>query len=239
MKRKIIHIHEDKCNGCGLCVDACHERAIEMVDGVAKLVSDEYCDGLGDCLPECPTGAIELIERAAAPFNEEAVQQRMAEYQKQEPQAQPVPFVCPGNAMQTMKRPAQPSAASSDTAPNSELRQWPVQLSLVNPKSEFFNDAHVLLAADCVAYAYANFHRDFIKDRITVIGCPKLDDISFYQKKLTEIILGNSLKSLTVVRMEVPCCGGIVQAAKQALLQAGTIIPYQEVTISLQGGIVE
>lgn len=241
MKRKIVHIDEEKCNGCGLCITACHEGAIELVDGKARLVSDEYCDGLGDCLPACPTDAITIIEREADPFNEEAVQKRIEERKAKE-QA-PVFSGCPGMAAKLMKKDSSPAAEKQEETKEqaevleSELRQWPVQLNLVHPAAQYFDGANLLVAADCTAYAYANFHKEFIKDHITVIGCPKLDDNEYYKEKLTMILKNNDIKSITVVRMEVPCCAGIVQAVKTAMLQSETIVPYREVTISTDGKI--
>ncbi|EDS78158.1 ferredoxin [Clostridium botulinum C str. Eklund] len=203
MIRKIISINEDKCNGCGICATACHEGAIEIINGKAKLISDEYCDGLGDCLPGCPIDAIKIIEREADEYNEEAVQERMKEREES----------------------------------ISELSQWPVQLNLINPHSEFLNNADLLIAADCTAYSYANFHREFIKGHVTMIGCPKLDDIQYYKEKLTEILRYNNVKSIKVIRMTVPCCGGIVSAAKEAMLNSGVIVPYSEVIIDTDGSI--
>jgi Fe-S-cluster-containing hydrogenase component 2 len=245
MIRKIIHIDEEKCNGCGLCVTACHEGAIEMVNGKAKLISDEYCDGLGDCLPECPTGAIKIIEREAADYNEEAVQKRIAaKQQNKKEEHKPVFSGCPGMAAKMLKRTStadktnvKEEMKSTVAESVSELRQWPVQLELVHPRASYFEGANLLVAADCVAYAYANFHKDFIKDHITVIGCPKLDDNEYYKEKLTEILKSNDIKSITVVRMEVPCCGGIVHAVKAAMLESGVIVPYKEVVISTDGDI--
>jgi len=242
MKRKIVHINEEKCNGCGLCVNACHEGAIQIIDGKAKLVSDEYCDGLGNCLPECPTGAITIIEREAAPFDEEAVKKRMEEAKKE----QPKPFFgCPGSMAKKIERKttSKPQATkeqqSEDVEMKSELRQWPVQLNLINSRAEYFDGADLLVAADCTAYAYANFHKDFIKGRITVIGCPKLDDVNYYVEKLTDILMSHDIKSITVVRMEVPCCGGITNAVKSAMLKSGVIVPYREVIITTDGEAIE
>lgn len=246
MKRKIVHIEEEKCNGCGLCVKACHEGAIEMIDGKARLVSDEYCDGLGDCLPECPTGAISIIERESKPFDEEAVKLRM-QARKEEKKA-PLPCGCPGTAAQRIKREQSDDSIISSENKNdkdvvkdmpSELAQWPVQLKLINTGAGYLDDAHILVAADCTAYAYANFHKDFIKDRITIIGCPKLDDNVYYTEKITEILKKHNIKSLTVVRMEVPCCGGIVNAVKTAMLNAQVIVPYREVVIMTDGRVKE
>ncbi|MGE5629154.1 MAG: 4Fe-4S binding protein [Solirubrobacterales bacterium] len=235
MKRKIVEINEDKCNGCGLCAKACHEGAIQMVDGKAKLISDEYCDGLGDCLPACPTDAIKIVEREAGAYDEEAVKARMEKAKK------PMPCGCPGTAERKIERkPAvvKKSVEENVETPASELRQWPVQLKLVNTKASFLDNADLLVAADCTAYAYAGFHKDFIKDHVTVIGCPKLDDNKYYEEKFVEILKNNNIKSITVVRMEVPCCGGIVSAVKNAMLKAQIIVPYKEVTISTDGSII-
>lgn len=253
MLRKIVNIDKDKCNGCGLCISACHEGAIELVDGKAELVSESYCDGLGNCLPECPTGAIQIIEKEAGAFDDEAVRQRMAQKAAapQPAEEHKMPCGCPGTMAKRINKSHSGNSCSSAPASNaanqseisqvrsgSELRQWPVQLKLVNPTADYFNGANLLVAADCVAYAYADFHRDFIKDHITVIGCPKLDDNTYYADKLTEILARNDIKSITVVRMIVPCCGGIVNAVKSAMLRSGKIVPYREVTISTEGDIM-
>lgn len=237
MKRKIVEIHEEKCNGCGICIKACHEGAIELVNGKAKLISDIYCDGLGDCLPECPTGAIEIIEREAKDYSEEAVKEKAVKNDNH------MVCGCPGSAAKTIirKKPVsiQKKAALANNDENeSQLRQWPVQLDLINTRAPYLKEADLLVAADCSAYAYGKFHEDFIKDHITVIGCPKLDDVNYYKDKLTEILLNNNIKSITVVRMEVPCCGGIVSAVKSAMLSSNTIVPYREVTISTSGEIL-
>jgi NAD-dependent dihydropyrimidine dehydrogenase PreA subunit len=252
MIRRIIQIHEDKCNGCGLCVTACHEGAIELIDGKAKLMSDIYCDGLGDCLPNCPTNAIEMIEREAEAYDDDAVKMRIMAKKSMgldlgeelEPEAKPMPCGCPGTMAKKIEKKITLTPAvkvnevkGEDLA--SELMQWPVQLRLVHPSAPYFKDANLLIAADCTAYAYANFHRDFIKNHITVIGCPKLDDNDYYRQKISEILSNNKIKSITVVRMEVPCCGGIVSAVKTAMLQAGVIVPYKEVTIGTNGEIIE
>jgi MinD superfamily P-loop ATPase containing an inserted ferredoxin domain len=244
MKRSIVKIDEAKCNGCGICIDACHEGAIELVNGKAKLISDVYCDGLGACLPGCPEGAIEIIEREADEFSEEAVEKLKEEKEKKES----IPAMacgCPGTAARKIERKAfksvkkvEKEVAQSEEANESELRQWPVQLKLINTRAEYLKGADLLVAADCTAYAYANFHRDFIKDHITVIGCPKLDDVQYYKEKLAEMITNCDFKSITVVRMEVPCCGGIVSAVKAAMLEAQIIVPYREVTIGTDGSIV-
>lgn len=205
MIRKIIHIDEEKCNGCGLCAAACHEGAIGMADGKAKLLRDDYCDGLGDCLPTCPTAAITFVEREAAAYDVEAVKRN----QKKEEEGKSV---------------------------SSGLRQWPVQIQLAPVNAPYFDGADLLIAADCSAYAYGNFHEEFIKGKITLIGCPKLDNVD-YSQKLTEIIRENEIKSLTIVRMEVPCCGGIEHAAVEALKASGKFIPWQVVTVSTDGKI--
>ena len=206
MIRKIIHIDQEKCNGCGTCANACHEGAIQMVDGKAALIRDDYCDGLGDCLPACPTGAITFEEREAAAYDHEAVQKHLA--------------------------------AQGKVSQESQFSQWPVQIKLAPLTAPYFDQAHLLIAADCTAYAYASFHQDFIRGRVTLIGCPKLDAVD-YTEKLTQILRQNSIKSLTIVRMEVPCCGGLEHAATQALKASGRFIPWQVVTIGIDGRILE
>lgn len=213
MIRKIIEINEQKCNGCGRCAKACHENAIGMVDGKARLLRDDYCDGLGDCLPTCPTGAITFVEREAAVYDETAVLAAKAKIQEE-------------------------TVLTAEKLQASQLQQWPVQIKLVPVKAPYFHKAKLLIAADCTAYAYANFHQDFIKGHITLIGCPKLDAAD-YSKKLTEIIQNNDILSVTVIRMEVPCCGGIENAAKIALQNSGKFIPWNVVTIATSGNILE
>ena len=212
MIRKIIRIDKDKCNGCGVCADACHEGAIDIINGKAELVREHFCDGLGDCLPECPTGAISFEEREAPAYDEEAVKE-----------AQKKLFV----KNQTM---------SAHSVP--KLQNWPVQIKLAPVNAPYFNGAKLLIAADCTAYAYASFHQDFIRNKVTLIGCPKLDQVD-YSEKLTEIIQNNNIQSVTIVRMEVPCCGGLEMAAKKALQSSGKFLPWQVITISIYGNIIE
>ena len=233
MLRKIIQIDEEKCNGCGACAQACHEGAIGMVNGKAKLLRDDYCDGLGDCLPTCPTGAITFVEREAAEYDEKAVLEN-----KRKKLAAAIPHGCPGHQLRRFERAEEESndEAKSEHRSVSRLGQWPCQIKLVPVNAPYFNGAKLLIAADCTAYAYANMHEDFMKGKITLIGCPKLDDTD-YSEKLTEIIATNDIKSVTVVRMEVPCCGGLEAAAKKALQASGKFIPWQVVTLSLDGKI--
>ncbi len=232
MIRKIIKIDEDKCNGCGLCVSACHEGAIGLVDGKAKLLRDDYCDGLGNCLPVCPTEAISFEERDAAEFDEAAVNKNMA---NKEPE--PLACGCAGTHAKALNR-EDSQSSRPQTSAQTHLNQWPVQIKLVSPNAKYFDNAHLLVAADCTAYAYGNFHNDYMKNKITIIGCPKLDDID-YTEKLASIIKMNNIKSVTVVRMEVPCCGGIENAVKAALQNSGKFLPWQVVTISTDGRILE
>ncbi|MBO5938747.1 MAG: 4Fe-4S binding protein [Clostridia bacterium] len=227
MIRNIIKIDEEKCNGCGACAAACHEGAIEMVNGKARLIREDYCDGLGDCLPSCPTGAITFEEREAPAYNEEAV---LAAKKRQ---SAPLPCGCPGTNSKAIKRDAQ-VCSTVNTPAVSQLQQWPVQIKLVPVNAPYFDGANLLVAADCTAYAYGNFHNEFIRNKITLIGCPKLDSVD-YTDKLTAIIANNNIKSVTVVRMEVPCCGGIEYAVKNALQASGKFIPWSVVTISTDG----
>ncbi|MBS5645762.1 MAG: 4Fe-4S binding protein [Clostridiales bacterium] len=232
MKRKIIKIDEEKCNGCGLCAAACHEGAIGMVNGKARLLREDYCDGLGDCLPACPTGAISFEEREAPAYDAAAV-----EAAKAKKAGAPHPGGCPGSRAHLLHHQPAPAGIPSQETP-SQLSQWPVQIKLVPVHAPYFDQANLLIAADCTAYAYGNFHARFIQNHITLIGCPKLDEVD-YAEKLTEILSGNDIKSLTIVRMEVPCCGGLENAAKQALKNSGKFIPWQVVTISTDGQILE
>lgn len=235
MVRRIIHINQEKCNGCGLCAEACHEGAIGMVDGKATLLRDDYCDGLGDCLPTCPTGAITFVEREAAAYDEAAVKENQRK--KAAGKTAPLACGCPG----THSKRIQHENATTSVAPvqaSSQLSQWPVQIKLAPLNAPYFENAHLLIAADCTAYAYGNFHQDFIRNKITLIGCPKLDE-GDYSEKLTEIIRQNNIQSVTIVRMEVPCCGGIEAAAKTAIQNSGKFIPWSVVTISTDGQILD
>lgn len=277
MIRKIVEIDQTLCNGCELCVNACHESAIEMVDGKAKLVSDIYCDGLGDCLPACPTGAIKIIERKAGEYSQDAVDERIEAQKKameavRETKELPVHDCgcggahdtllktmkpsggCPGSAAMTLKtvarNPLEKRAQQGDQAEQglkeddmkealqSKLASWPVQLNLVSPNAPYLEGADLLIAADCTAFAHGDFHNTFIKGRVALIGCPKLDDNNYYTQKIAAILKENKINSITVVRMEVPCCAGIVSTVKEAMLEAGTIVNYKEVTIGLDGSIV-
>ena len=228
MIRKIIKIDESKCNGCGACAAACHEGAIEMINGKAKLTREDHCDGLGDCLPACPTDAISFEEREAPAYDEEAV--RTAKMKKQVK----LPCGCPGTQSKAIKR---ETVTASNSVP-SQLGQWPCQIKLVPINAPYFDGADLLIAADCTAYAYGNFHNEFIRNHVTLIGCPKLDE-GDYTEKLTAIITNNNIKSVKVVRMEVPCCGGIENAVRAALRASGKFIPWQVVTISTDGKILD
>lgn len=248
MIRKIIKIDEDKCNGCGACADACHEGAIEMINGKAKLTREDYCDGLGDCLPACPADAISFEEREAPAYDEKAV---LAAKRKNAGNdmtghsntqnnntSGKLPCGCPGTSAKTITRNEAELKASRAVLPvESWLMQWPVQIKLMPVNAPYFENADLLIAADCTAYAYGNFHNEFIRDRITLIGCPKLDE-GDYTDKLTAIIANNNIKSVTIVRMQVPCCGGLERAATQALKNSGKFIPWRVVTVSTDGEIV-
>lgn len=280
MVRRVIHIDHEKCNGCGICANACHEGAIGIVDGKAQLLRDDYCDGLGDCLPSCPTGAITFVEREAAAYDEEAVKIHMENRKKEKEATQtaghsadqnssekketPVFTGCPGSRARQIVREATPAftgcpgsriqqishekeedeaqkAEEKAAVPfslQSQLTNWPVQIKLAPIRAPYFDHARLLIAADCTAYAYANFHQEFIKGKVALIGCPKLDDVD-YSEKLTEIIKGNDIQSVTIVRMEVPCCGGLQNAAIRALQNSGKFIPWQVVTISIDGKILD
>ena len=234
MLRKIIKIDEKKCNGCGLCLSACHEGAIGMIDGKAVLLRDDYCDGLGNCLPACPTGAIVFEERETEPYNEAEVKKNM-EQKKNEA----LPCGCPGTTAKAIEREeaASPKEAPTRSTP-SQLNQWPVQIRLVPVSAPYFKNASILVSADCAAYAYGNFQAEFMRNKITLIGCPKLDDVD-YSEKLTAILKSNDIRSVTVVRMEVPCCGGLENAVKTALRDCGKMIPWQVVTLSTDGNLLD
>lgn len=255
MLRQIIEIDEDLCIGCELCISACNEGAIGIVDGKAKLLRDDYCDGLGNCLPNCPTGAISFIEKETLPFNKEAVLEKINKTSETKEAHRGCPgsasmsinrnqnsqvhdeheCQCQGSDSKTMEK---EESFSNNAIIESELSQWPIQIKLMPVKSHFYENANLLIAADCAAYAYGNFHRDFMKNKVAVIGCPKLDDID-YTEKLTEIIRHNNIKSVTIVRMQVPCCGGLERAGKMALQASGKFIPWNIVTLSTDGKIIE
>lgn len=253
MKRNIIKIDEEKCNGCGLCVSACHEGALKLIDGKAKLVSESYCDGLGNCLGPCPTGAITIEEREAAAFDEEAVKNvmnkshsaaggcpssRAQTFERDNKVHDTLPCGCPSTHAKEFDRQEKTAEAAVQTENASELRQWPCQIKLVPVNAPYFNGAKLLIAADCTAYANANVHSRFMKGKITIIGCPKLDMVD-YTEKLTDIIKYNDIKSVEVLRMSVPCCGGIENAVKQALVNSGKMIPWGVTVISTDGEILD
>lgn len=253
MKRQIIHINQEKCTGCGLCASACHEGAIGMVNGKAQLLRDDYCDGMGDCLPSCPAGAITFEEREADAYSKDAVKlhktQKGTTFKSIHAENKELPCGCPGTNFKIFNRDdtlqsdscifsEKQNSNSNSTVITSQLRQWPVQIKLAPVNAPYFHGANLLIAADCTAYAYGNFHNDFILGKITLIGCPKLDAVD-YTEKLSAILEQNDIKSLTIVRMEVPCCGGIENAAVTALKNSGKFIPWQVVTISTDGKILE
>ena len=238
MKRRIINIDRDRCNGCGACVDACHEGAIGLVDGKAQLLRDDYCDGLGDCLPTCPMDAISFVEREALAYNEMEVKKNMMmkKMQKEGAVLDTNTHSCPGIKSQSIRH--EDDGVERVRMVRSRLQQWPCQIKLAPVNAPWFKGARLLIAADCTAYAYANFHEDFIKGKICLVGCPKLDDID-YSEKLQEIIATNDIRSVEIVRMEVPCCGGLENAVKLALQRSGKFIPWQVVTIGIDGEILD
>jgi len=233
--RNIVKIDEQKCNGCGQCVDACAEGAIKLVNGKAKLVSDIYCDGLGACIGHCPQNAITIEKRQAKEFDEKATKSHLAEMQHHKEHAD---FACPGMTAKQLK--GKGKALNSNTTPApSQLTHWPVQLKLVPPNASYFAGADLLLVADCVPFAMGDFHSRFLKDHSIVVGCPKLDDPDFYTEKLTAILKENKLNSLTVIHMEVPCCFGLTRIARQAVAQSGMKLSFEDITVSLQGSVIK
>jgi Fe-S-cluster-containing hydrogenase component 2 len=233
--RKIVVIDEEKCNGCGVCVPGCHEGAIQIFEGKARLVADNLCDGLGDCLKECPLDAIRIIEREAEEFDEEAVEARLISLGRKSPvQTAPAPTGCPGSRAISFSRLQDSDESQGKVA--SQLTQWPVQLHLVSPQASYFQDAHLLIAADCVPFAFPEFHRELLKGKALAIACPKLDDTTNYVAKLTQI-LTNNIQSVTVAHMEVPCCTGLAYMVKEALQKSGSTADFREVTITIQGDI--
>ena len=234
MKRKIIKIDEEKCNGCGICVTACHEGAIGIENGKAKLLRDDYCDGLGNCLPVCPVNAIVFIEREALAYDEKAVKESLEKKGRLSHEA----GMCPGHNPRVFNKKEPELTENNKEILKSRLNQWPVQIKLVPANAPYFNNSNLLIAADCTAFAYGNFHEKFMKNKITLVGCPKLDNMD-YSEKLTEIIKNNEIKNITVARMEVPCCAGIAESVKKALKDSGKMIPWQIVILSIEGEIIE
>ncbi|MCI6676859.1 MAG: 4Fe-4S binding protein [Clostridiales bacterium] len=231
MIRNIIHIDKDKCTGCGLCADACHEGAIVIVNGKAELLREDYCDGLGDCLPACPVDAIKIEQREAPAYDEDAVKLHLSS-------SKPLACGCPGTEAKQWTKPDMTiNSCCSSKSVNSQLQQWPVQIQLAAPNAPYFQNAHLLVAADCTAYAYGDFHNRFIKNRITLVGCPKLDPVD-YTEKLLAIMKWNTIQTVTMVRMQVPCCGGLERAVRTAIAESGKDIPLEVVTISTQGDII-
>lgn len=241
MVRQVIQIDEEKCNGCGLCANACHEGAIDIVGGKAKLVRENFCDGFGDCLPNCPQGAITFVEKEAPAYDEAAVQKaKEAKENARREQAVGAPHQCPGSAMRDLRNKQQAPVTLNAPVfgkPQSELTNWPVQIKLAPITAPYFDGAKLLIAADCTAFAYANIHQEFIKGHVTLIGCSKLDDID-YTEKLTEIIKQNDIQEITILRMEVPCCGGLEYMAKEALKKSGKFLPWHTVIVGIDGNLI-
>ncbi|HMK76206.1 MAG TPA: 4Fe-4S binding protein [Thermodesulfobacteriota bacterium] len=239
--RKIVKIDEEKCNGCGLCIPNCAEGALQIVDGKAKLMSEKFCDGLGACLGHCPEDAITVIEREAEDFDEKAVDTYLHKQKQSQPKPEPQPSLmftgCPSSRAMHFKAPETQTETVSTTRSVSQLTQWPIQLKLVPVNAPYFEDADLLIAADCVPFAYPDFHRDFLKGKLVVVGCPKLDDIQYYKEKLTEVFKANSIKTVTVPYMEVPCCFGLVKATEEAIAASGKNIPLKKVKIGVRGDI--
>ncbi|MDT3698988.1 MAG: 4Fe-4S binding protein [Thermincola sp.] len=234
MLRKIVEINEEKCTGCGICITACAEGALKLIDGKARLISDVYCDGLGACLPACPADAINIIERDAAAFDEEAVKKLV---EAKDAQPEPLACGCPGSSVKVMEQSEEECSCHTGVAVKSQLGQWPVQMKLVPVNAPYLENAELLIAADCTAYAYANFHQEFMKNRVTIIGCPKLDNVD-YSEKLSEMFRLNEIKSITVVRMAVPCCSGLVNAVKNAVLSSGKNIAVEVIILDTSGQII-
>lgn len=233
MKRNIVFIDEEKCNGCGSCIPNCAEGAIKIIDGKAKLIDDRFCDGLGACLGHCPQDAITIIERNAPEFNEEAVKKHLSsEVRRSAPPR--MPRGCPGSMAMDFRKEVSTTGGTSPRQ-HSELRQWPIQLTLVSPEASYFKDAELLVAADCVPFAYPNFHSDFLAGKSLVIGCPKLDDVDFYTDKLTEFLKKNNIKGITLVNMEVPCCFGLQRIVEDAIQRSGKVLPIKQTVITIRG----
>ncbi len=259
IKRKIIEIDEEKCNGCGLCIPACPEGALKIINGKAKLVKETFCDGLGACLGDCPEDALDVVEREVELYDAEGVVKHikenspdqlekhfrhMSEHEDEikkitKPEEAAVPFACPGSKMHQWAQKSEPTLADSTHRQKSELRQWPVQLHLLPPRAPFFKDADLMIIADCVAFAYANFQKDFVRDKAIAVGCPKLDDANAYLEKITQIIKTGKPRSVSVVYMEVPCCSGMVHITQQALEQSGRDIPLEKILISIRGDKID
>jgi Fe-S-cluster-containing hydrogenase component 2 len=237
MKRKIVSIDEEKCNGCGMCIPNCAEGAIKVIDGKARLVDDRFCDGLGACLGHCPQDAITVIERDAPEFDEQAVKKHLDVLKKPQMAPHSMPHACPGSMAMDFRgeRSESKTSAGASARQNSELRQWPVQLMLVSPEAPYFKNAELLVAADCVPFAYPNFHSDFLTGKSLVIGCPKLDDAEFYIDKLTDMLKRNNIKGITLVNMEVPCCFGLQRIVEEAMQRSGKVLPVRQTVITIRG----